>query len=146
MALSANASYTLRNVQGAMYHSTTVKTSAVIYQHSLVVVDISAGTSKVAANETTTLFLGLATASSTGTFPVTGDGTKTVTTVTNIEVNLPAKTVVTQSNVLGSIYAFDDADVTDLTTRGPAIGIVTEYVGANDVWVWLGQSALSAAG
>lgn len=140
MALSANAAYSLRNTEGKKVYSYTVKTSAKIYKHALVAIDVSAGTVLPAANTTTTKFAGIALAEAT-----TGDGTITVEVATNLEVLLPLKTVVTQGNTHAAVYAFDDADVTDLTTLGPQIGILTEFVAANSGWVWLGQGALSAA-
>lgn len=145
MALAENASLDRRNDRSMKRHSTVVKTSAIIYQNALVVVDITAGTSLPAANTTTTLFIGMAIEASTGLFPLTGDGTVTVTTITDLEINLPLKTVVTQGNVLGAIYAFDDADGTDLATLGPVIGTLQEFVAANDGWVWIAHTALGAA-
>lgn len=146
MALTANASLTKRNAVGAIKHTLTVKTSAVIYQDALCVQDISANTCLPAADTGTTLFAGIALESSTGTFPVTGDGTITVDVYRLLEVQVTAKTVVTKGKIFAAAYAFDDASTTFYTTKGPEIGFFSDWVTVNtEVWVFLGLKALSKA-
>lgn len=144
MALSANTTLDIRNDRGARFRSITIKTSSVIYKHALVVIDTSAGTALPAANATTTHFAGLAIESSTGLFPVTGNGTRTVKVATNLEVKIPFKTGVTTGNMGSAAYAADDSQSFDLTTLGPQIGTFVELDGT-DSWVALGVGALAAA-
>lgn len=133
MALSANRSLSRRNTAGMIVRHAVVATSQTIYKHGITVMK-NAGTScKVAANETTTNFLGLSSAqysaASTGKF------------YTNLEVSIPFTTGVTAGNWGALAYATDDEKVTTATTLGPPIGIFLEIDSSNsaNVWVHLGQ-------
>lgn len=146
MALTVNRTLTLRNTRGMTKHTFTIKTSDTIFQHALVVIDISANTALAAANTTTTLFAGLAMANSTQTFPVTGDGTKTVDVYTNLEVSgAILKTAITKGDILSAAYCFDDGDFTHENTLGPECGTIVEFTAANNGAIFLGRKALGAA-
>lgn len=139
MALSANAALPTRNRGSMRRHSTIIVTSAVLYKHALAVTTVL-GKALPAADDTTTTFLGLV-----ETQPSTGDGTVTVTTVTDLEIQIPLATVVTIGNVGDQMYALDDAAATSEATKGPSIGILTEFTSANLGWVMLHRSALANA-
>ena len=136
MALSANTSLPTRNRGGMTRHSFTVLSAATIYKHSMVVIT-AAGLAKVAANETTTSFVGIAEEAPTGV----GDGSVTVTVVNNLEVLLPLVTAITVGDsIVDKIYAVDDQTGTTENTLGPEIGIMSQFVAANSGWVLLRQA------
>lgn len=132
MALSANAALDTRNDSSKTRHSAIILTGQKIYRHALVVLT-AAGKAKVAANETTTTFFGLAEEECD-----TGDGTVRVNALRNLEIKVSLKTSVTVGMTAKSkMYAFDDAQVTNLATLGPEIGTLNEFVAANSGWVRL---------
>src|SRR3990167_9486360 len=100
-ALTANATRSTRNTNGKTKHTYTVKTSSVIYYNALVEVT-QLNAAQPSADGTTAQFAGLATDNSTGTFPVTGDGTKTVDVYTNLEAQFTLETI-TKGNVLAAV-------------------------------------------
>lgn len=140
MALAANAALQTRNDSNPVKQSAVILTGAKIYKGALVVLT-AAGKAKPAANETTTTFLGMALDECD-----TGDGTVRVETVSGIEVLISAKTSVTVG-MCGStlIYAFDDAQITNLATLGPAIGYMTELEAANSAWIALRMPTFAKA-
>ena len=145
MALSAAAGLTTRNTTGKTVLEPTIETGKIIYQHALCVVT-AAGIADPADNVVASEYsIGIALDSSTGVFPVTGDGTKTVDCYVDIEVLLPLESAITVGNEMENMYAFDDNRVTDLTTRGNAVGILTEFVAANSGYVYLGKAALAVS-
>ncbi len=118
-----------------------VVSGATIYKHSLVVMT-AAGLAKVAANETTTTFLGLAEEAPSGA----GDGSITVTVVNDIDVLLPLVTAITVGDTLvDKIYAVDDETATTEATLGPEIGVMVQFVAANSGWVRLRQQPMVVA-
>ncbi len=139
MALSANTALPTRNRTGMRRHSTTILTAAVCYKHGLIVTTVT-GKALPAANDTTTTFLGLC-----ETQPSTGDGTVTVTTVTDLEVQITLATLVTVGNVGDAVYAVDDASATTDNTLGPQIGTLVEFTSANLGWVMLHRGVMSNA-
>ncbi len=141
-ALTANASRTFRNTVGKTRHTYTVKTNSTIFKHALVGVDVSANLAKRAADDATTRFAGIAIENSTGTFPMTGNGTKTVTVYNNLEVQLVLETNVTKAKILSPMYATTDQDIAFSSTGGAECGQLTEWVAANDGYVFLGRKAL----
>lgn len=143
-ALTANTSRTLRNTHGKTKHTYTIKTSATIFKHALCGVDVSANLLKDCGDDATTRFAGLAVSNSTGTFPVTGDGTKTIDVYTNLEVSMSLETNVTKAKVLGPAYATTDNDIAFSSTGGAECGQLTEWTSANNGYVFLGRKALIA--
>lgn len=140
MALSANASLSIRNMDAKRRRTYTILTGAVLYKHALVGLT-AAGKAKVCANSATLRFAGLCEAECD-----TGDGTVTVDVLTDLEVLITMQTGFTAGHVLHTkIYAVDDASATVKTTLGPNIGIATEYVSATSGWVQLNASPLVAA-
>lgn len=142
-ALAANASRTLRNTTGKTKHTYTIKTSAVIYKHSLVAVNPS-NVARVCADDASGKFAGLAVTASTGTFPVTGDGTKTVDLYNNLEVSMSLETNVTKAFTMTDMHATTDNDLAFSTTGGAECGTLTEWTSANNGYVFLGRKFLSA--
>ena len=138
-ALSANASYDIRNVLGQKEETITIKTSSVIYKHALVVVDDAGNECLPAANATTTQFMGLA-----KTGPLTGDGTVQCTFVYDIDVKLPS-TGLSQGNIGVNVYCSDDALACLTTTLGPVIGTMVGYDATNSIWVHLRGPAFAKA-
>lgn len=145
MALSENARIDTRNKGGMTQLTPVVRTSAIIFQGSLCVIDaagVCAPAANVVASET---FAGIALDTSENTFPVTGDGTRTVDLFSNLDARLTLVTLVTVSNIGDNMFAFDDERVTDLTTRGNAIGVLVTLEGSTDGWVRLGAAALAVS-
>lgn len=141
MALSAATALQMRNTRGAQYRNRVINTSSVIWKHAIVCLEAATGNAALpAANSTTMRYFGIATDSCS-----TGNGTRTVTCIDNVEVLLPLKTSVTKGMVNDAIYAFDDATGTNLATLGPQIGTLTEFVAANSGWVLLRSTALTDA-
>lgn len=141
MALSANAALQTRNRAGLIRRSFTVVSSATIYKHSLVVIT-AAGLAKVAANETTTTFVGMAEEAPTGV----GDGSVTVTVVNNLEVLIPTVTSLTVGDTNKTLlYCVDDASVTPENTLGPEVGVMSQFVATNSAWIWLRGKAIVVA-
>ncbi len=132
MALSAAAGLQTRNREGMTRISAVIVSTAVIYKHALVV-QTAAGLAKPAANETTTVFMGLA----EKTFD-TGDGTVTATCLENLEVRITLATAVTVGMLRQTkMYCVDDASITSEATLGPECGVLTQLVAANDGWIRL---------
>jgi len=146
MALSANTRLDLKNRLGQTVLSGTVTTAAVLYHHAMAV-RTAAGSVKPAANETTTRFVGLVDIGNPddSTAGITGDGTLTANMISNVDALVPCVTAITVGNVGAQVYAVDDQTVTTETTLGPAVGIITEFVATNSVWVRFGMTALAAA-
>jgi hypothetical protein len=139
MALSANTWYQLRNTQGARRRSYVIKTSAKIWQGAILAVN-TAGRAYPAANDTTGKFIGISTQEC-----LTGNGTtRVVDVLDNVEALMPLKTSMTAGHRMGIVYAFDDANPTNLTTLGPQMGTLSEFVAANSGWVALRQAVLVA--
>lgn len=119
----------------------TVLSSATIYKHSMVVLT-AAGLAKVAANETTTTFVGIAEAAPSGV----GDGSVTVTVVTDMECQIPLATALTVGDTNKTLlYCVDDASCTAENTLGPVCGIMTEFTSTNLGWVLFRQQAMAVA-
>lgn len=138
MALSANTWYQLRNTNAARRQSYVIKTSAKVYQGAMLAVS-SAGKAYPCANDTTGKFIGISTQEC-----LTGNGTRTVEVLDNVEALMPLKTSMTVGHRMGIVYAFDDANPTNLTTLGPQIGTLSQFVTANSGWVALRQAVLVA--
>jgi hypothetical protein len=137
-ALSANATLTLRNTTGKSVRYYKVKTSAICYTGSICTISAANNTVVVAANATTGRYCGICTSAG----PVTGDGTRTVEVVDNCEILCIAATTVTKALFNDAMYAQDDGSVTNLTTLGPAIGTLIEWVASTSVWVALRSPTL----
>lgn len=133
MALSANRALSRRNEAGMLVRKATVATSQTIYKHALVVMKDAGTSCKVAANETSTNWLGLSDAQYSAA--------STAKCYTNLEVSIPFKTGVTAGNWGALAYAYDDEKVTSAATLGPPVGIFLEIDADNsaNVWVHLGQ-------
>lgn len=143
-ALSANTVINATVDRAAVYTEYTVKTSTVVYKGAICVLN-AAGSLQPATNvPTTTVGIGIADSSSTGTFPVTGNGTKTVTVKSNFVAILPC-TGVTAGNVGRAAYAANDSTAFDLATLGPQIGVFTKRVSATQCHVLIGGAAMAAA-
>ena len=144
MALSANTTLETRVRNGMSKRTFTVLTSAVIYDRALCVIT-AAGLLKPAADETTTTFVGMAIESSSGSFPVTGDGAYTVSVLEEIEIKAPLATAVTVGDTnKTALYLVDDQTITTANTLGPACGTMRQFVAANSGWVFI-RSGLGAA-
>lgn len=144
MALSANAFLDKRFVSDAKARVFTITTGAVIYKDALLVLN-AVGTALPAADTITTTFAGIAVENSSGSFPVTGDGTYTVKVMTEIEVKVPLVTAITVGDTnKTALYLVDDQTVTSANTLGPACGRMTQFVAANSGWVML-RAELGAA-
>lgn len=139
MALTANAKYQRRNTLSTRLQYGTIKTGAKIYQDSILMSDV-AGKLLPAADSTTGRYVGLARAEY-----LTGNGTRIAEAEDCIEVLMPLRTSVTVGHRGAVMYAYDDAQATNLATRGPQIGTLVERVAANLGWVALRQAALANA-
>ena len=125
-----------RNDKNRMEGSGTVLTAQTgLYLHTLVC-RTKAGKLLKPSNLTTTMFMGIVLNAS----KVAGE---TCTFGYNFEVQLPLKTTVVQSMVGTVMYAFDNFQLTNLTTIGPQVGPLTEWTSANLGYVWLRGPALS---
>ncbi len=137
MALGANTSLETRFRNGMARRVFVITSAAVIYKHALLVLT-AAGTAKPGANETTTTFAGMAVESSSGAFPVTGDGVYTVTVNCELEVKCPLVTAITAGDTnTTSLYLVDDQTITTANTLGPPCGKMTQFVATNSGWVAL---------
>jgi hypothetical protein len=146
MALSDNTVLPLRNTAGMTQLNQVVKTSAVIYHHALACQN-AAGTIVAAANSTTMTFMGLAVIDNPPVAGpgITGDGTRRVTMVSDVDVQISLKTSVTVGLVGAIMYAFDDAQATNLNTLGPEIGTLVEWTSANLGWIRLRGEQITKA-
>lgn len=138
MALSANTWYQIRNGQNKIIRTAVIKTSAKVYQGAILAIN-TAGRVYPAANDTTGKYFGIAMDEC-----LTGNGTRTVNCLDNCEALMPLKTSMTAAMRMGIVYAFDDANPTNLTTTGPQIGTLAQFVSANLGWVALRQAVLVA--
>jgi hypothetical protein len=146
MALAANTAVSIRNRNGETRLSGVILTSQVMYHHALAV-RTAAGLVKVAANETTTHFLGLVEIDNpdNATAGITGDGTLRVEMISNVDVLLPTITAITVGDMGSKAYAVDDQTATTEATLGPEIGTFIEFVATNSAWVRLGAANLVVA-
>lgn len=146
MALSANTARRRRNVTQMRRGSITVKTSAVVYNGSLLVQVESTGRGKAAATSGATgeTFVGIAeldpwVASVTGNTA----GTVTVNYVFNHQEEITARTALTKAYVGCTVFLSDDDRVTTGTAAGTATlqNAVGEFVSQSSTsgkaWVWV---------
>lgn len=138
MALSANTEWQKRNAQVKTLRNRVIKTGAKIYQGAILAIN-TAGRVYPAANDTTGRFFGIAEAEC-----FTGNGTRTCNAYDSVEILVTLKTGVTAGHRFTAMYAFDDSMATQLTTLGPVIGVLTEFVSATSGWVQLRAAALAA--
>lgn len=138
MALSANTNFQLRNAQNKKLDNRVIKTGAKVYQGAILAIN-TAGRVYPAANDTTGKYCGIAAEEC-----LTGNGTRRVQIYDNVEALMPLKTTMTAGHRFGIVYAFDDSVATNLTTLGPQIGTLSEFVSANLGWVALRQAVLVA--
>lgn len=137
MALSANAGRELRNTLGQSKMSYIVKTGAKIYAGALVM-QTANGSVVPCGDSTTGKYAGLSIEEQ-----LTGNGTRRVETIDDIEIRVFLKTTVTVGLVGTAAFAFDDNAVTNVATAGPQIGTITERIGANDGWVKLRRAVMA---
>lgn len=141
MALSANATYELRNTKNMIRGAMQIKTAAKIYKHAFVVAQ-GAGVAGPAVNGTSSHFLGLAVQGETTSLAA---ALTTATYITNCEARLPIISGISAGMVGDTISAYDDAQAGVTTTNGPPIGRMTAIDGTSYVWVWLGHLTLGSA-
>lgn len=137
MALSANQGRELRNTLAASKQSYLIKTGAKVWMGALLMQNAT-GTVLPCADSTTGKFCGMALEE-----VATGNGTRRVEVIDDIEIRIPLKTSVTAGHAGTIAYAFDDATVTNLATLGPQIGTITERTAANDGWVKLRRAVMA---
>ncbi len=142
MALSANATYELRNTKNMIRGSMQIHTAAKIYKHAIVVVQGTDGVCGPAVNGTSSHFLGLAVQGETTSLAA---ALTTATYITNCEARLPIISGISAGMVGDTILAYDDAQAGITTTNGPPIGRMTAIDGTSYVWVWLGHLTLGSA-
>lgn len=137
MALSANQGRELRNTLGQSKMSYIVKTGTKVWAGALVQQHIN-GSVGPCTDNTSCKFAGLAIEEQ-----LTGNGTRRVEVIDDIEVRMPLVTAVTVGLVGGIAYAFDDNSITNVTTKGPQVGSITERIAANDGWVKLRRAVMA---
>ena len=136
-ALTANAALDSRNDTGKTRKSLVVLTGAKIFRHALVQ-ETAAGLAEPCDDNTTATFAGYAVDEVDS-----GDGVVTVELFNDNDIRITAAASVTAGMVMDTaIFAADDGSVTEVTTLGPQIGVVTEFVASTDVWVRLRQNVL----
>lgn len=141
MALSANASYELRNTHAAIRVTAVIKTAVKVWKNALLV-NGDDGLVYLPANATTSVFLGIATEGITTSLA----GARTTAECwTNVEARIPIKSGITAGDVGHTAYLDSDAAVHQETTLGPPCGRITEVDGTSYVWVWLGHLTLGSA-
>lgn len=143
-ALTVNRSLKMRNTGAMSRYSYIILTTKKVYKHAFMELT-AAGKAQPCTNNTTATFIGIAEDE-----VATGNGTRRVTTIHDVEVRLEgagqAVTALTAGMVNDTaIFAADDNLATNATTLGPQIGIITERVGANDVWIRL-RSVINTKG
>jgi len=136
-ALSANAGREIRNDLAKSKQSYIVKTGAKIYANALVM-QTANGSVTPCADSTTAKFAGLAIEEQ-----LTGNGTRRVEVVDDIEIRIFLMTTVTVGLVGTIAYAKDDNAITNLATQGPQVGTITERIAANDGWVKLRRAVMA---
>lgn len=137
MPLTANAGRELRNTLGQSKMSFIVKTGSKIWAGALVMRTAN-GSVAPCADSTTGTFGGLSIEEQ-----LTGNGTRRVECIDDVEIRVFLKTTVTVGMVGAAAYAFDDNAVTNVATVGPQIGTITERIGANDGWVKLRRPVMA---
>lgn len=137
MPLSANAGRELRNTLAQSKMSYLVKTGAKIYAGALVM-QTANGSVTPCADSTTGKFAGLSIEEQ-----LTGNGTRRIEVIDDVEVRFFLKTTVTVGHAGTIAYAFDDNGITNLATLGPQVGTITERIAANDGWVKLRRAVMA---
>lgn len=137
MALASNRKLKLKGSAGKRAHA-TILTGQVIYKGALVVAPAAGTTVKVAANETTTLFRGVA-----ENGPLTGDGTK-ICEYSYDEIRLLPSTGLTAGNIGAQVYCLDDEKVCAAATFGPTCGQMVALESADLSWIWLRSGLVEA--
>jgi len=139
MALSANRTLKIRNVQGQRIETATVATGATIYKHALVALRANALRCLPAANATTTTFLGISDAQYSAA--------STARLYTECDVSIPFTTGVTAGNRDALAYCTDDEKVTTASTLGPPCGRFMEIDADNsaNIWVHIGPVTAKAS-
>lgn len=148
MALSANTALDTKNRNGETRISGLIATSSVIYHHALVARATGTGRLVPCANEVSHVFVGLAEIVNVPntTAGLTGDGnTVYVDCIGDVDVLIPCITAITVGDTGGVVYALDDGTATTAVSAGPQIGIMTEFVATNSIWVRL-RGSLMATG
>ena len=139
MALSANRTLDLRNVQTMRDGYGVIATSSVIYKHALVCQEDDGLGVVPAADTATTVFLGLA-----KTGPLTGDGTEVCEYIYNIDAKLTSVGL-SAGNIGALVFCLDDQKVTSTNSKGPVAGPMVHYESTNLIWVWLRGPASAKA-
>lgn len=136
-ALAANRRLDIRNMDAMTRQNGVILTGVKIYKHAFLA-RTAAGKIKTCTNDGGTgTFFGIAEEEC-----ATGDGTRRVNALNDMEVRLKGVAQIPTSFTAGivedtTIFCADDNVVTQATTLGPAVGILKEYVGANDSWLLL---------
>jgi hypothetical protein len=138
MALTTNQGRERRNTLGERKYSGLIKTGVKIYQGALLMQNAAGTVQPMGEGSTTAKWFGMALEEC-----LTGNGTRRVECCDNVEIRIFLKTTVTIGHVGGAIYGFDDNAVTNFTTLGPQVGVLSERIAANDGWVTLRQAALA---
>jgi hypothetical protein len=139
MALTANVAYQRRNDHSKVVRTYVILTGEKFYKGALVELS-PANKARIITNAVSGSFAGMAVAE-----VASGDGTLTVKVESNFEVRMNLKTVVTVALIMDAMYAYDDADPTSATDRGPQIGTLVEWIATNDGWIALGSPAMANA-
>lgn len=138
MALSASRNVDIRNDGAARIEERLIKTGVVIYKGAIVYTD-SAGEALVTANGAQKV-LGIALEQYAA-----GDAVLTCKCITNVHALLPvAATVEIDDEGKTALHGVDDETVSDVTTVGPQIGMLVQYVADAGSWVGVGMPTMAA--
>lgn len=137
-ALSANTARKRKSLQLAEHDSRAAKTSATVYQGSLVSVVESTGRAKAAAAAAGETFLGVSEHQATGNT----SGTTSVRFLYGHAELLAAATALTKSFIGCNVAVSDDNTVTTVAGAGTAgvqvrVGELLDVPSANKAWVWI---------
>lgn len=141
MALSAAATYQLRNTGNIRWGKRQINTAVKVYKHALLAIP-TANQAQLPATAAGLHFIGMAQESYT-----TSLATALTTAVFfwDCEVRLPAGTGCSAGVMEHACYAKADnvIHVVGGTSQGPPIGVMKEMDGTSYVWVHLGATALN---
>lgn len=136
-ALAANRRLDIRNAEPMTRNNYTILTGQKIYKHAFVAIT-AAGKAKPCTNDGGTgNFVGIAEEEC-----LSGDGTRTVNVLCDMEVRLVGVAQIPTSITAGlvrneTVFCADDNVISMATTLGPPVGILTKYNAANDAWLLL---------
>jgi hypothetical protein len=142
MAYTTNGTMDIRNLSARSVDHFLVKSGVKIYQgmhlsRTAGAVTVEPCTDDAGAN----VFAGVAAEESE-----IGDGTAVYVKVYNhFERRVSLRSSVTAAQLEKALYAYDDEQLTEVSSCGPIVGVLKEFIASGDGWVRYGDPAIGPA-